>query len=65
MEEMSLTREQAIEAVMGIFGTDRMPAQALVARERGETAGTRVAVDRNGREVPAPAAGSQKKPKVA
>ena len=49
---MSLTREQEIEAVMGIFGVDRMTAQELVAREHGESAGTCVAVDEQGKEIP-------------
>jgi hypothetical protein len=53
MEKVSqLSPEQEVEAVMGIFGVDRMTAQALVAREHGETAGTCVAVDRHGKEVP-------------
>ncbi len=62
MEEMSLTREQEIEAVMGIFGGDRMTAEALVARQQGESAGSCVAVDENGKEVPAPVAVREKKP---
>lgn len=62
---MSLTREQEIEAVMGIFGTDRMTSQALVAREHGETAGACVAVDRHGKEIPAAEASGENKPKVA
>jgi hypothetical protein len=53
MEEMSrLTREQEVEAVMGVFGVDKQTAEALVAREHGETAGNRVAVDEAGNEVP-------------
>jgi len=59
---MSLTREQEIEAVMGIFGGDRMTAEALVARQHGESAGSCVAVDENGKEVPAPVAVREKKP---
>ena len=57
-----LTSEQEIEAIMGIFGVDRMTAQALAARERGETAGTCVAVDQNGKEIPASTPARQKKP---
>ena len=49
---MSLTREQEIEAVMGIFGGDRMTAEELVARQHGESAGTCVAVDQHGKEIP-------------
>ena len=59
---MSLTREQEIEAVMGIFGTDRMTAEELVARQHGESAGTCVAVDRHGKEIPASVAIREKKP---
>jgi len=59
---MSLTREQEIEAVMGIFGTDRMTAEALVARQHGESAGTCVAVDRHGKEIPTSVAIREKKP---
>jgi len=59
---MSLTREQEIEAVMGIFGGDRMTAEALVARQHGESAGSCVAVDENGKEVRAPVAVREKKP---
>lgn len=59
---MSLTREQEIEAVMGIFGTDRMTAEELVAREHGESAGTCVAVDRHEQEVPLSAVTREKKP---
>jgi len=59
---MSLTREQEIEAVMGIFGTDRMTAEELVAREHGESAGTCVAMDRHGQEVPPSAVTREKKP---
>ncbi len=62
MEEKSLTREQEIEAVMGIFGADRMTAEELVARQHGESAGTCVAVDRNGKEIPASVAIREKKP---
>jgi hypothetical protein len=62
MEEMSLTREQEIEAAMGIFGGDRMTAEALVARLHGESAGTCVAVDRHGKEIPASVAIREKKP---
>jgi hypothetical protein len=62
MEEMSLTREREIEAVMGIFGADRMTAEELVARQHGESAGTCVAVDRHGKEIPASAAIQEKKP---
>jgi len=54
MEEMSLTREQEIEAAMGIFGGDRMTAEALVARQHGESAGSCVAVDEHGRKFPHP-----------
>ena len=59
---MSLTREQEIEAVMGIFGTDRMTAEGLVARQHGESAGTCVAVDRHGKEIPTSVAIREKKP---
>ncbi len=59
---MSLTREQEIEAVMGIFGADRMTAEELVARQHGESAGTCVAVDRHGKEIPASVAIREKKP---
>ena len=59
---MSLTREQEIEAVMGIFGTDRMTAEELVARQHGESAGTCVAVDRHGKEIPTSVAIREKKP---
>jgi hypothetical protein len=53
MEETSqLTREQEVEAVMGIFGVDKLTAEALVAREHGETAGDCVAVDKAGEEAP-------------
>jgi hypothetical protein len=62
MEEMSLTREQEIEAVMGIFGGDRMTAEELVARQHGESAGTCVAVDRHGQEIPLTVAIRDKKP---
>jgi len=62
---MSLTQDQEIEAVMGIFGTDRMTAQELVAREHGESAGTCVAVDQHGREIPLPVEKREQKPKVA
>lgn len=64
MEKVShLSRDQEIEAVMGIFGVDRMTAQALVAREHGETAGSCVAVDQHGKEVPsAMAPNGQKAP---
>lgn len=66
MEKVShLSREQEVEAVMGIFGVDRMTAQALVAREHGETAGSCVAVDRNGKEFPAEMAPSGQKAPVA
>jgi hypothetical protein len=47
---------------MGIFGGDRMTAEALVARQHGESAGSCVAVDENGKEVPAPVAVREKKP---
>ena len=62
---MSLTREQEIEAVMGIFGGDRMTAEALVARQHGESAGSCVAVDETGKETPASMATREKNPKVA
>lgn len=62
MEEMSLTREQEIEAVMGIFGGDRLTAEELVARQHGESAGTCVAVDRHGQEIPLCVAIRDKKP---
>ena len=62
---MSLTREQEIEAVMGIFGGDRMTAEALVARQHGESAGSCVAGDENGKEIPASMATREKNPKVA
>lgn len=59
---MSLTREQEIEATMGIFGVDRMTAEALVARQFGESAGSCVAVDKDGNEIPAAVAIREKKP---
>jgi hypothetical protein len=62
MEEISLTREQEIEAVMGIFGGDRMTAEELVARQHGESAGSCVAVDEHGKEIPASVAIREKKP---
>jgi len=65
MEELSLTREQEIEAVMGMFGGDHMTAEALVARQHGESAGSCFAVDEHGNEIPASVAIRDKKPKVA
>jgi hypothetical protein len=65
MEKASLTREQEIEALMGIFGGDRMTAEALVARQHGESAGPCVAVDEHGKEIPASLAIRKRKPKVA
>jgi len=59
---MSLTREQEIEAVMGIFGGNRMTAEAIVARRHGESAGSCVAVDEEGKEIPAAAAIRETKP---
>lgn len=59
---MSLTREQEIEATMGIFGVDRMTAESLVARQYGESAGSCVAVDEHGQEIPASAAIREKQP---
>ena len=50
---------------MGIFGGDRMTAEALVARQHGESAGSCVAVDERGKEVPASVAIRKRKPKVA
>lgn len=58
---MSLTREQEIEAVMGIFGGDRITAEELVARQHGESAGTCVAVDQHGKEIPLSVALREKK----
>ena len=53
MEENShLTREQEIEAVMGVFGVDKRTADVLVAREHGQTAGDCVAVTKDGEEIP-------------
>jgi alcohol dehydrogenase YqhD (iron-dependent ADH family) len=62
MEEMSLTREQEIEATMAIFGGSRMDAEALVAVQHGESAGSCVAVDEHGKEIPAAVAIREKKP---
>ncbi len=59
---MSLTREQEIEAMMGIFGGSRMDAEAMVARQHGESAGSCVAVDEHGKEIPAAKAVREKKP---
>lgn len=59
---MTLTREQEIEAVMGIFVADRMTAEALVARAHGESAGSCVAVDKDGNEIPLSVAIREKKP---
>ncbi len=47
-----LTREQEVEAVMDVFGVDFLTAEALVAREHGETAGGCVGVDKTGQEAP-------------
>ena len=62
MEDVSLTREQEIEAMMGIFGVGRMEAEAFVARQHGESAGPCVAVDKDGNEIPAAVAIRKKKP---
>jgi hypothetical protein len=62
MEEVSLTREQEIEAMMGIFGGSRKTAEAFVARQHGESAGSCVAVDEHGEEIPAAVAIREKKP---
>ena len=47
-----LTREQEIEAVMGVFGVDRRTADTLVAREHSQGAGDCVAVTKDGNEIP-------------
>ena len=47
-----LTREQEIEAVMGVFGVDRRTADTLVAREHSQGAGDCVAVTKDGQEIP-------------
>ena len=62
MEKISLIREQEIEAMMGIFGGGRMTAEAFVARQHGESAGSCVAVDKGGNEIPAAVAIREKKP---
>jgi hypothetical protein len=62
MEKMSRTREQQIEAMMGLVCADRMTAEELVAREHGESAGTCVAVDKHGKEIPLSVAIREKKP---
>ena len=62
MEKIGLTREQEIEAMMGIFGGGRMTAEAFVARQHGESAGSCVAVDKDGNEIPAAVAIRENKP---
>ena len=53
MEENShLTREQEIEAVMGVFGVDRRTADVLMAREHPQSAGDCAAVTKDGQEIP-------------
>jgi hypothetical protein len=47
-----LTREQEIEAVMGVFGVDRRTADTLVAREHSQGASDCVAVTKDGEELP-------------
>ena len=47
-----LTREQEIEAAMGIFGVDKLTASALVAREHSDSAGDCVAIAKGGKEIP-------------
>jgi len=55
MEQKSpLTREQEIEAVMGVFAVDRRTADALVAREHNQSVGDCVAVTEDGKEIPLP-----------
>ena len=66
MEENShLTREQQIEAVMGVFGVDRRTADALLARQHGQRAGDCVAVTKAGDETPSRRALRLKKKKPA
>ena len=50
---------------MRIFGVSRMTAEALVAREHGESAGTCVAVDSDGNEIPLSVALREKKQPAA
>ena len=53
MEENShLTREQEIEAVMGVFGVDRRTADVLMARQHPQSAGDCFAVTKDGQEIP-------------
>jgi len=63
--EVELTREQEIWATMTIFGVDRMTAEGMVAYEHGESAGTCVAVDENGKEIPLSVLLREKKRPVA
>jgi hypothetical protein len=63
--EVELTREQEIWATMTIFGVDRMTAEAMVACEHGESAGSCVAVDENGKEIPLSVVLREKKRPVA
>jgi hypothetical protein len=66
MEENNrLTREQEIEAVMGVFAVDRRTADALVAREHNQSAGDCVAVTEDGDEIPLAKALRFKKKKPA
>ena len=66
MEQNShLTREQEIEAVMGIFGVDKRTADVLVAREHNQGAGDCVAVTKDGEEIPLSRALRLKKKKPA
>ena len=52
MEDNShLTREQEIEAVMGVFGVDKRTADVLVAREHTQSAGDCIAVTKDGGEI--------------
>ena len=48
--------------MMGIFGGGRMTAEAFVARQHGESAGSCVAVDKDGNEIPAAVAIRENKP---
>jgi hypothetical protein len=66
MEENNhLTQAQEIEAAMGVFGVDRRTADVLVAREHTQNAGDRVAVTKDGQEIPLRKALRLKKKKPA
>jgi ATP-dependent Clp protease adapter protein ClpS len=66
MEQNShLSREQEIEAVMGVFGVDKRTADVLVAREHNQGAGECVAVTKDGGEIPSRRALRLKKKKPA